>query len=132
VPTTPPGNEVVVIEGTAVTVMMIDAVVDGLATSVALTVAVVSSRPGVLYVTDVDVALESVPGPLRLQVTPPGLLVIAVIVMLWPSSMAGAEEPAPNKVSSEAKKEPEVVQAGINAAANKQTHSRARFIAYSP
>lgn len=91
VPTTPAGSVVVVIAGGALTVMLSEAAFVVSVTDVAVIVADPVPDAGALYVADVEVWLDSVPGPVMAHVTPllcESLATVAVTFTLCPWSMA--------------------------------------------
>jgi hypothetical protein len=80
----PEGSEVVVMVSTALTVIDSVAVIVLLATDVAVTVAVVVTERvgGAVYTTVVFVLPLNVPGPERVQVTPPFVLSLATVAVM--------------------------------------------------
>jgi hypothetical protein len=93
------GSDVVVIEGGAVTLTVMEAVLDASETRVAVTVTLVSGPAGAVYVAEVDVWLLRVPAVGVDHVTPCALFVVAVMVMLCPSSIAGVADPIAERVN---------------------------------
>ena len=147
VPSVPAGSEVVVMDGGGMTEMVTEADCEALATEVAVTVAVgsaptekvpcafapealafagtIAPTAGALYVTEVEVWLDSEPGPLKLHVTPCVPAPLTMMFTLWPLSIACVN---PVERVSEAGCEPLLQPKQANTKP-RYTHRAVRFIA---